>query len=1368
MTPAITSSDADCAGRESSPQSPGDSSAPLSFAQQRLWFLDQLYPNNPTYNLPLGLHITGPLHLAALQSALQQLIDRHEILRTQFRSPREVPAQEIQAGAQLPVILRDLPSRETSVASDEFQRLVKAEARRPFDLSSDLMIRAGLWSFSPEEHFLLLTLHHIAADEWSLQVLIRELIAFYEAGISSKQADLRDLPIQYADFALWQRDLMQQGFFRGQLDYWKKQLENLPRLELPADMVRAEMAERPGHRATLAVPRSLGEALVRLAQQHQATPFMLFLAAFKVLLCRLTNQEDLAVGSPIAGRTRIETEDLIGFFVNTLVFRLDASGNPTFAECLRRVRAITLQAFAHQELPFDQLVEELQPERTFGQVPLVQVMFALEGSGLGQFSAAGASFSPAEVHTDTAKFDLTFVIREAPEGFCVVAEFDSGLFAPETIQRWLGHYATLLEGISANPDSPIWKLPLLTAAEIQEVTQHWNATQTPYPSAASLAEIFEEQVRRAPEKMALAFGGSRLSYGQLNEQANRLSDLLLQRGVEPGSFVAVFLERSAELIVSILAITKTGAAYLPLDTNSPKERLEYMLADANARLLITSSELLAKLPGSPAESVGAKLGANCPRVVLDEEAAAIGCCSEANPVHPGLGDRLAYLMYTSGSTGRPKGVIVPQRAIARLVLNSNYVDLKPEDRVAQASTATFDAATFEIWGALLNGATLVGIAKETAISPGDLARTLRSERISILFLTTALFNQIASDRPKAFSGLRYLLFGGEAVDPKWVRTILKEGPPEQLLHVYGPTETTTFAAFHVVEEVPAQARTIPIGRPISNTEIFILDRYLQPVPAGVTGELYIGGPGVARGYLNEPELTAQKFLPHPLRPGTVERVYKTGDLGRFLPEGRIEFVGRADNQVKIRGFRIELGEVESVLAAHPTVAEATVLAIEQTKGEKKLVAYWVPKTKDAPPPSYPEFRQFLQQRLPEYMIPTAFIPLPAFPLTPNGKINRQALPAPDWTRPDADRAYRAPQGLVELELTRLWEKVLGIQNISRHDHFFDLGGHSLLAIRLFSEIEQTFRQHLPLSTLFRAPTIASLAECLSQARWQPASSDSLLVEIQPAGSRPPIFWVHSLGGDGGGGFFYYRKLAELLGPDQPSYGIRSPVEPFHSIEEMAGRYIEEIRKLQPRGPYYVGGFCFGGVVAFEIARQLAGKNCPVGALVLLESVPPNCRVPLARWNWGTGIEIVHNLFSWLQDLPFRQPSQLVARLDRKRKTLQKKLAAKFRRSDSGRPDVQLKDVINLADYPKDYVVYAEAHWQALRAYQPKDYTGHLTLFRAKKQPLSNLDPALGWSLFAKGGVDLHVIPGGHEALLQEPNVRVVAEQLQARLVAIKE
>lgn len=1058
---------------------------PVSFAQQRLWFVDRLFPGNSFYNVPTAIRLSGVLNIKALSESFNEIVRRHEILRTSFGTQEGQPVQLITPYEKVNLAIASLQHLPVSEREAAAQQAIATEIQQPFNLAEGTLLRVTLLQLDESEYVLVILLHHIVFDEWSSAILIRELGLLYSAFSADKLDSLPELTIQYADFAHWQRQWLQKEVLESQLSYWRSQLQNLSVLKLDNRSHPNKQSNR-GSSVLIELPPDLSGAILALSQQEGVTLFMTLLAAFQTLLYRYTGQTDITVGSPIANRNRRELEDLIGFFANSLVLRTDLSGNPSFRELLSKVRQVTVEAYAHQDLPFEKIVEELHPERLGSRNPLFQVVFALQNAPISQLTLPGLALFPFKLETTTARFDLEFYLWECGENFRSfwgdswqqseglrgVLVYNTDLFEHSAIARMLTHFQILLAGAVANPDTKLADLPILSAAEQHKLIE-WNQTLRDYPECPC-HQLFEIQVAQNPNTIAVSFGERQYTYHELNSGSNQLAHYLRKLGVGDETLVGICMEPSPMVIASMLGILKAGAAYVPLDPTIPPERLQFMLLDAQVSVLLTQSD-------HPKFKIQ-----NLKVVCLDKDWEAIMFESEENPINQTTADNLAYVIYTSGSTGTPKGVAVPHRAINRLVCNTNYITIEPGDKVAQCANISFDAATFEIWGALLNKAQLVGIDREVMLSPQKFAQEIELLHIDILFLTTALFNSLAREVPDCFQTQRYLLFGGEAVDPKWVKAVHQHGAPEHLLHVYGPTENTTFTSWYEVQDVPETA-TIPIGRAIANTQIYLLDPHLNPVPIGVTGEIYIGGDGLARGYINRPDLTAERFISNfftaevtsikdetenllhtlsfTLHPA--ERLYKTGDLARYLPDGNLEFIGRTDEQIKLRGFRIELGEIETVLKQHSSVEEAVVIV--QDDSDRHLVAYIVSQAKSGNQDSY--LRNFLKTKLPNYMIPSAFVVLERLPLTPNGKVDRQALPSPVTC---VEPITVAPRTSVEAQLVQIWAEI-GLQ-VGMSDNFFELGGHSLLATQLVSRIRDRFGVEVPLRTLFETPTITAMAQ----------------------------------------------------------------------------------------------------------------------------------------------------------------------------------------------------------------------------------------------------------------------------------------------------
>lgn len=1055
---------------------------PMSFAQQRLWLLHRLKPDSPAYNIPAAYRLRGHVNVPALESSFREIIRRHEILRTKFKILDGKPVQVVRPAYDFTLPIIDLRS---SHSSDPLC-WCREEAQRCFDLSTGALVRAYLLRCASEDHILFLNFHHIVFDDWSTPLIFRELSALYKGFSKSETLLIPDLPIQYADFALWQRNWLQGMVLQKQVSYWRQQLSELSVLQLPTDRPRPPVQSYRGAKQSILLPKLLANQLQAQSRNQGVTLFMTLLAAFQTLLYRYTGQIDIALGSPIAGRTRTETESLIGFFVNTLLLRTDLSGNPSFRELLSRVRKVALAAYEHQDFPFEKLVEELHPDRDLSRNPLFQVMFAHHNVPEHPFDLPGLSVSSLEIHTDTTKFDLSLDTSETTEGLKATFEYSTDLFDDASITRMMGHFKTLLEGIVATPNQSLAELPMLSEAEEHQLLIEWNNTETDYPKNKCIHELFEAQVEKTPDAVAVIFKNQQFNYLDLNTRANQLARYLRKLGVGPETLVAICIERSVEMLVGLLAILKAGGAYVPMSPEDPKARREFMLHDTQTRVLLTKQAISQALAGYGGLTIC--LDQDWPKIVGES---GTNLNNEANP------HNLAYVIYTSGSTGTPKGVKVLHRGVSRLLFGVNYAMLGAGATFAHLAPISFDASTFEIWGALLHGAKCV-LYPERVPSPKDLGDFLRKYDVSTLLLVPSLFNQVMDEAPEALSCVRQLLIGAEALSVPHVLRALDLLPQTHIVNAYGPTEGTTIACCY---PVPRQLRkplhSIPIGRPIGNTKVYILDSHLRPVPVGVAGELHIAGDGLARGYLNQPDLSAEQFIADPFSAEPGARLYKTGDRARWLSDGNIEFLGRFDHQIKLRGYRIELGEIEAVLVKHATVRDAVVVAREANLAEKRLIAYVVTEPKSNITAT--ELRAFLQQQLPEYMIPSRFITLDVIPLTTNGKVDRQLLPVSDHEVFELNETFVAPRTPDERKLADIWSDVLTIARIGIYDNFFELGGHSLLATQLVARVHKVFGVELPLRDFFGAPTIAGTAAAIlqKQIRWADRKElDDLLADVE--------------------------------------------------------------------------------------------------------------------------------------------------------------------------------------------------------------------------------------------------------------------------------
>ena len=1044
---------------------PRDGKLPLSFAQQRLWFLAQMYPDSVAYNLPNAFHLTGPLNSAALEQSLQRIVQRHEILRTTFQNVDgqavQITSSDLALAVPLAVVdLRAVPAAEREAQT---QQLIQTEAHKPFDLNQGPLLRVQLLRLAEEEHLFLLTLHHIVSDGWSSMIFLRELKAYYEELSVGTPAQLPDLSIQYADYASWERRWLQGEVVEAQLAYWKHKLDGrLPVLELPADHPRLAVKTYLGECHSFSLSKTLLAALKELSQRAGVTLFMTLLAALKTLLYRYTGQTDILIGSPIAHRSRSEIENLIGCFINTLVFRTDVSGNPRFQELLGRVRQTCAEAYAHQDLPFEKLVEELQPERDLSHSPVFQVMLILHVQDTRKVSElANLTLTPREIHSQSAKFDITLELHETSEGLQGWFEYSTDLFDTATVARLQGHFQVLLKAIVANPETPLANLPLLTDVERYQLLTAWNTTQREFSQDKCVHQLFEAQVERTPDTVAVVCEEQQLTYQQLNWRANQLAYHLQALGVGPAVCVGICVERSLEMLVGLLGVLKAGGAYVPLDPTYPSERLAFVVADSHIPVLLTHHHLLPNLPPHQARVV-----------CLDTDRPELSQANQDNPANGATPDHPAYVIYTSGSTGVPKGVqVLHQGVVNFLEAMAHKPGLSADDSLLAVTTLSFDIAVLELLLPLVVGARVVIASRDVAADGGQLGDTLATVGATVMQATPATWRLLIAAGWEGGASLR-ILCGGEVLPSELAEQLWTTGG--EVWNLYGPTETTIWSAAHHL----ADPQLVPIGQPIANTQFYILDSYLQPVPVGVPGELHIGGTGLAQGYLNRPQLTAEKFIVDPFstRPGA--RLYKTGDLVRYRSDGSLEFLGRLDHQVKVRGFRIELGEIETVLGQQPAVREAVVVAREMAAGDKRLVAYVVPDR--ATTLDLSTLRRSLRNHLPEYMLPAAFVLLDTFPLTPNGKVDRHALPAPEQTRPVLEDAFVAPRNRTEESLAEIWGAVIGVASVGVRDNFFALGGHSLLAIQMLSRVRDAFDIEIPVPTFFAHPTVAGLAEALGQ------------------------------------------------------------------------------------------------------------------------------------------------------------------------------------------------------------------------------------------------------------------------------------------------
>ncbi|AUX38591.1 MULTISPECIES: non-ribosomal peptide synthetase [Sorangium] len=1090
---------------------PREGRLPLSSAQHRLWFQDALAPSSPANNLTGAVILDGRLDVDALRQAIVSLVARHEAFRTRLVVDAGEPYQLVDPPWQPELDVEDLTAMPGHLRLDEARRIAAAEAERRFELARGALLRVRLLRIEHACHVLVVSVPHIVADGVGLLVLDRELATLYEEARVGHATALPEPEVQMVDYAVWQRAWLKSPAHERELAFWRDQLAGLTTIEIPSLRARPHAPSLRGaeiRACLLDAPEA--DVLRRIGKRAGATTYMTLLAAFAALLSRWTERADLGICSAIANRNHRGLEDVIGFFVNIVIMRLDVSGNPSFVDLVHRARAVCIDAYAHQDMPFDDLVAALHPQRQRGGNPLCRVAFAVSDTPWmpgHSLSIPMIGVTPLDFPRGFLDLDLHLWVYDTPAGITARLEYAVDLFDAPAMEWLLNSFRVLVRAAVSNPEARVSALPLVDDSQCRTIAA-WNDTARLYPRDAVVHTLFEAQAAASPSAEAIRYGSDALSYEELERHANRLARHLRSRGVRRGDVVGLELQRGADLVVAMLAVLKAGAAYVPIDPAYPEERRRYLLCDVGARVVLRR--------GRCDDAAWDRFVIN-----LDAEEAAISALSEMAPAIAVSANDLAYVLYTSGSTGTPKGVAVTHRAIVRLVRDTDYVRIAPNDRVAQASNSSFDAATFEIWGALLGGAALVGLSSDVVLAPHAFAEALWRERITVLFVTTALFDMIATEGPEAFGALRSLLFGGEQVHPESVRRVLERGAPERLIHVYGPTECTTFSTWQLVHVVASDAATIPIGRPIANTRAYVLDAQFRPVPPGVVGELYIGGDGVAREYVGRPAATAERFLPDPFSPVPGARMYRTGDLVRLQPDGAIVFVGRDDLQVKVRGFRVEPGEIEQRLCEHPGVAAAVVQAHADGPG-KCLIAYVVMRLGhhvDAE-----ALRAFLRNRVPEYMVPSSFVALNALPLTPNGKIDRAALTAPSARSSEGGAAYVPPRAPFEEIVAELWSDVLGIRQPSAHDDFFDLGGHSLLATRMISRLRAAVGVDVPVRVIFEAPRLVDLAARVAELRGR-ASALAEITRAERPRVIPPSFAQQRL-------WFLHR-----LAPDSAAYNI---------------------------------------------------------------------------------------------------------------------------------------------------------------------------------------------------------------------------------------
>ena len=1317
------------------------SPVPLSYSQELLWLLSQL-ESGVAYNAPAALRVQGPFDADGLQTALEGLVARHEILRTRYDVVDGQPMQIVSPTGSVDLRRVDLSTLSEPDREAELRRILREGSEHEFDLSAEDVLQPWLIKLGEDDHVFFYVIHHIATDGYSRAVLHDDLTELYEAAVEKREHNLPPLDIQYGDFAVWHREWLDGGVLEQQLDYWKNVLARAPsRLELPTDRPRPAVRLYQGDHTSRVLGMDLRHGLEHVAKEGDSTLFMALLAAYATLLHRYSGQEDIVIGTPFAGRNRREIEAMIGYFINPLALRLDVGGDPSFRELVRRARETTLGAFQHGDVPYEMVVRATSPERDLSQTPVFQVMMVLHNPEWERrrptFQPRGTTATELVYQKGFAKFDLLLGMSQRPNGLNTTWEYSTELFEPETAARISAHFERLIESIVADPDRPISKLPMLLDSERREIVSGWSGAPAAVGGGRTVKELFESKAAELPDADALVFEGDRLSFAELNARSNRLAHRLRRLGVGPGTLVGIYLEKKLELVVSVLGVMKAGGAYVPLDPMYPEDRIEFMLADAAPGVLVTDPHLMGRLEVPD----GVAVFSDWPS--LEQENA-------ENPETTAAPDDLAYVIYTSGSTGRPKGAMITNRSLASAFAAYDEAYRLTADTTCHLQMASFSFDVFigDLIRSLLSGSKLVLCPLERVMDPPRLYELMVAEKVDcaefVPATATLLFEHV-DQIGASLEFMRVLVVSSEGWRTDKYNYFRRFcGPKTRLINAYGLTEATIDSTYWESDEDLVGDRFVPIGKPLANTEIYLLDANLEPVPTGIPGELCVGGEGVALGYLNRPDLTAQRFVPNPFCTDPEARMYRTGDLARWLPGGDVEFLGRADRQLKIRGFRIEPGEIEAAIERHPAVRAAVVTTWEGRPGDVRLVAYFEPAEGKHPPTSS-ELRTLCREGLPAYMVPSVCVELDTLPLTPNGKIDLAALPEPQTSAVEEAEVVE-PRNELEAELAAIWKELLKLEGpVSVHEDFFALGGHSLLAVRLFTEIDRRFGTKLPLTTLFRRSTIEQLAIAIREETDAP-SEWSTIIPIRPEGGKPPLFIIGGVDGE----VIHYRGLVAALDPDQPLYALQPAGVDGRSvakttIEEIAADYVSDLRAFQPEGDYLIAGYCFSGVVAYEVALQLYEQGSPAAMLALIDAAPSQAG--------PTRLELERQKF---KDFLERDLSGKLAWIRRRASGLWLKIVTRVR--------WRLRDVFVKVGAPlPDWLGSVKlAGHRARLQYRSRPSPLRLILFRAAEEGRDWSRPSAFWNEIARGGVELvPLVADGirHDNVMQQPYVRALADEL---------
>ena len=1349
----------------------------LSFSQTRMWILDRLEPGNTTYNIPRAIRLRGPLNVEALQKSLNTIMRRHESLRTTYTAVNGSPHQTILPEQPLPLLVHDLTEYSVDEREAEAGKYIQAEAKRPFDLENDLPIRTQLLKMGAEDHIFLLTMHHIASDGWSLILFYREMGMLYNAHQQGTVATLPELPIQYADYAVWQQEWFQNENLTSQVDYWKAHLGGeLTALDLPTDYHRAPVRTFRGESQSRFLSAALSKKLRTIFNQEDVTLFMVMLAAFKLMMHRYSHQNDIIIGSPISGRNRPEVENLIGLFLNTLVMRTDLSKDPTFREALQRVRQVCLDAFANQDVPFEKLLEVLKVERDLSRTPIFQVFFNMLNFVDEPVKIQGISGEYLSDGELGSKFDLTLYVNEAQAEIELTLVYNADLFAAARMETMLAQYEAVLQQVCDNPDFLLSQYTLVHPKADAVLPDPTRPLSDEYMGAVHTALTRFGQ--ETPGNTAVIDENDTWTYQELNQRSNQLAHYLIENGVQQQDVVAIYGHRSASLVWAVMGVLKAGAAFLILDPTYPASRLASYLeiAKPSGFVQIGAAGEVETAVFATLNQINCTCRVTLPPLQVADQQTLLTDMPTTEPAITTQPDDLAYLSFTSGSTGIPKAVMGRHGSLTHFIpWQAETFSLSSADRFSLLSGLAHDPLQRDIFTAIWLGATICVPDTRMIGSPGWLAQWLQSQGVTIAHLTPAM-GQIITDatiNPNmadfTVPSLRYTFFVGDVLTRRDVKRLTTLCPNLTVVNFYGSTETQRAVSYYIVDNHAQSANTvqpkevIPLGQGMKDVQLVLQNQAGKLAGVGEMAEIYVRSPHLALGYRGDEAQTNKRFLPNPYGSQmNGDILYRTGDMGRYLPDGNVEFVHRADHQVKVRGFRVELGEIDAMLGQNTAVYQAITIATKDEHiGSTRLSSFIVLNPNQDV--SETELRSFLREKFPLYMIPSDIVLLDALPLTPNGKINRRALQVPKQTHVETDRDFARPANEVEAKLVTMWEELLGVHPVSVEDNFFEIGGHSLLVVRLFVRIDQEFGVNLPLTSLFKNGKISHLAQLIQNQNER--TSWSSIVEIHPKADNPNpnFFCVHGVTGD----VFWFEALARYMGVDQPFYGFQSRgldgvQEPLDTVEEMAAHYIEEMCAFQPEGPYFIGGYSYGANIAYEMARQLTAAGREVGLLAVLDHMPTKSDYFKVTWNLHFVSNLLRNLPYRLQDFLHMRPDELMARLRKKSRQYRKGLKMRF--SQSARESIKFEaaDMIDSADEFPEYVQQViDLNYRALRKYYPQPYPGNVVLLRAMGGHLfSSHDPEMGWGKLAEGGVDVKVIPGSHLRIFKEPHVNELAAQLR--------